>query len=368
MNLCIAHGGDIGEPSGGTDRVSALAGGLAERGVDVTLVVPGPSGSIPGRLDAMDVEFVDVPFSNPLVRASRVATTARRVARERDARLQFEHSSLAGVATLHGCRGFVLDMHDLAYSRYDHVNTPVAPVLKRVVRALEARAVDRADRVVVVSEVMRGMVRDLWDVPDGTLTVVPNGCFPETIPDPDATPDVPGRVAFLGTLHPKVDVETLVAVARLPDVSELVVIGDGAQRRRLERLGNGVESLRITGRLPDREAFDLLSDAQVLVNPQVVSDIQRSSSPVKLFYYAALGKPMVVTPGPSIVERLVERGAAITAYSKGGFAKRVELALTDEDLSARLGERARDASAAFEWSRRVDELARFYSGPGGERA
>lgn len=359
LNLCIAHGGDMGEPSGGTDRVSALGHGLSRRGADVTLVVPEPSGALPERLTAVDVVRVDTPISNPLVRAAEVTATAQRVARERDAVLQIEHSTLAGVGTLRGCRGYVLDMHDLGYSRYDHVDSPVASLLKRSVKELERRAITRAAHVVVVSEVMREMLGDLWGVPSERLTVVPNGYSPEAIPTVNST--VPGRVCFLGTLHPKVDVETLAAVARLPGVSELVVIGDGAQRNRLERLSTGLDSLRLTGRLSDDRAFRLLAESEVLINPQVVSAIQRSSSPVKLFYYAAFGKPMVVTPGPSIVEQLVRRNAAVTAHSKGSFAERVRLLLTDDDLAAKLGVQARAAATEFEWSRRASVMSTLYS-------
>jgi galactokinase len=145
----------MGEPSGGTDRVSALARGLQDRGVDVTLVTPEPSDPVPARLDPVELVHVDPPVATPIVRASAVVRRADRVARERGARLQIEHSTLAGVGTLHGIQDYVLDMHDLAYSRYDHVDTPVAPVLKRVVRALEARAVDRAEHVVRENERVR---------------------------------------------------------------------------------------------------------------------------------------------------------------------------------------------------------------------
>lgn len=366
MNLCIAHGGDLGEPSGGTNRVSALAAGLQANGVEVTLVVPQPTGRVPERLDGVSREYVDVPVSNPLVRASSVARAARRVAEKRGLRLQFEHSSLAGVATLHGCEDFVLDMHDLAYSRYDHVNTPVAPLLKRGVRELERRAVERASHIVVVSEVMREMVQTLWDVPREKVTVVPNGYFPETVSGLCDVEPVEGRVGFLGTLHPKVDTESLLAVARLPEVSELVVVGDGAQREELERLGKSVDALRLTGRLPDEEGFPLLAESEVLINPQVVSPIQRSSSPVKLYYYAALGRPMVVAPGPSVVRTLVKQGAAVTAYSKGSFASRVRRVLTDDQFAAMLESGANAAAPGLEWSNRTDTMVDFYDRLSGE--
>lgn len=352
MRLCLAHGGDVGEPSGGTDRVSALAAGLAARGHDVSLVVPRPSGPVPDRLGDVDCVFVDAPSSS-VARAAMVARRAATEARERDAVLQLEHSTLAGVGTVVGVDDYVLDMHDLGYSRFDHVDSLAAPLLKRTVRGLERRALGRADHVVVVSAVMAEQIRRLWDVPGEKISVVPNGYFPETVDRFRDVATVPGRVAFLGTLHPKVDVDTLVAVAELPAVTDLVVIGDGAGRDRMERAAARTESLRTTGRLPDAEAFELVAGAEAVVNPQAVSAIQRSSSPVKLYYYAALGKPMVVTPGPSVVADLVREGAAVTARSPRHFVDRVAAILDDPAFAGRLAENASATARAFEWDARV---------------
>lgn len=360
MRLYIAHGGDLGEPSGGTERVSALAAGLEERGADVTLVVPQPSGAIPTRLEPVDCLYVG-SFPSSVARAGLVARTAAQRARAEGATLQLEHSTLAGVGTLTGVDEYVLDMHDLGYSRFDHVDSRLAPLVKRAVKRLEERALARATHVVVVSEVMADMIQRLWDVPADAISVVPNGYFPETVePFRDAA-TVEGRVAFLGTLHPKVDVETLVAVAKLPAVTDLVVIGDGAQRDRLEHAASRSESLRTTGRLPDTEAFELVASAEAVVNPQAVSAIQRSSSPVKLYYYAALGKPMVVTPGPSIVETLVRNEAAITARTRCHFVDRVRAVLENPVLASGLAENARCMARTFTWSARITRFESFHS-------
>ena len=356
MRLCIGHGGDIGEPSGGTDRVSALAAGLADRGADVTLVVPTPTGPVPDRLDVVECEYVDPPTSTSIARAASVARTAAKRAEATDSVLQLEHSTLAGVGTVLGVEDYVLDMHDVGYSRFDHVEHLAAPLLKRAVKRLERRALERATHVVVVSEVMAEMVQRLWDVPRTSISVVPNGYFPETIAPYRDVPVLDGKVAFLGTLHPKVDIDTLVAIAKLPEVTEMAVVGTGAQRERLEQAADRTEALRPMGRLPDDEAFETVASAQVLVNPQTVSAIQRSSSPVKLYYYAALGKPMVVTPGPSVVEALVRQGAAVTAQSRRNFVSRVRAILSDESFATRLATNARNAAESFRWDERVLEF------------
>lgn len=363
MNLCLAHGGDVSQPSGGTDRVSAIAAGLQEREFDVSLVVPEPDDPLPGRLAEVDVRCVDTTrfgTRNAITRAASVTGAARRLATEQDAVLQLEHSSLAGVGTFRGCDEFVLDMHDVAYPRYDHVDTPVAPVLKRTVKRLERRAVDRARHVVVVSEFMERMLHEQWDVPRSAITVVPNGYFPERIEGTDGVDVRPGRVCFLGTLHPKVDVEAFERIAGLSGVSELVVIGDGAQRERVDRLARERSAVRATGRLPDEEAFELLASAGVVVNPQASSDLQRSSSPVKLFYYAALGKPMVVSEGPSIVERLLEAEAARVADSRSEFVTEVERLVNSDSLRQELSRNARELAEEFDWTTRSEQVASIY--------
>lgn len=362
-SLCIAHGGDVSEPSGGTDRVTALAGGLRERGHDVHLVVPDPASDLPERL--ADVVVHPVATGGRLLAAPRsagaVIRRARRVARRKGARLQLEHSTLAGLAALRGTDGFVLDMHDLAFARFDHVNALAAPLLKRGTAWLERHAVRSASHVIVVSEVMRDVVVDRWGVPSSAVAVVPNGYFPDRIASVCDVPTVDGRVCFLGTLHPKVDVDAFERVADLPAVSDLVVIGDGARRRALERRAASNDSLRVTGRLSDREAFELLAGAVVAINPQHESLLQRASSPVKLYYYAALGLPMVVAPGPAVVADLAARDALVTARGDRAVAAAVERLLENPGRRATIGGNAREAAKAFEWSARIDALSNRYN-------
>lgn len=363
MKLCIAHGGDVSEPSGGTNRVVAFASGLADRGTEVTLVVPEPSAEIPTKLDSVNVREVDTGIggvSNALTRAVSVSREALETAERTGSVLQFEHSTLGGIATLFGASGFVLDMHDLVYPRYDHVDSPVAPVLRHAVSRLERRAVERAAHVVTVSTRMNERIESRWDCESGRLSAVPNGYFEDTIDGISQTEPTSGRVGFIGTLHPKVDLQVFVELAELSSVSEMVVVGDGGQRGMLEELAKEQESLRITGRLPDGEAFRILSGSQVVVNPQVHSKLQQSSSPVKLFYYSALGKPMVVSEGPEVAHELASGDAAVVLDSDGDFVEAVERVLSDDQLRERLANNAEVTARSFHWGNRVEELAQVY--------
>lgn len=362
MNICLAHGGDISDPSGGTDRVTALATGLARNDATVTLVVPEPRGRVTTPLDGVEVRPIPTgPVrSNSLVRAERITRHARSIANDRGAMLQLEHSTLAGVGTLRGCNGYVLDMHDLAFPRFDHVDNRMAPLLKRSIAWLERRAVKRATHVIVVSDVMRELLHRKWGIARADISVVPNGYYPDRV---DAVRDlspVEGRVCFLGTLHPKVDVDAFAAIAELPDVTEMVVIGDGAQRGRVESVAQTHPAVRSLGRLPDEEAFELLATAEVVVNPQTSSALQRSSSPVKLFYYAAMGKPMVVSEGPAIVDRLTTANAARSANDRDDFVEHVQSLMASPTDRATLSWNAQSVARQFTWERRADAVCAVY--------
>ena len=66
-DICLAHGGDISEPSGGTERVTAIVSGLVNDGYDVSLVVPEPDEELPDHVGGASVETVSVatPLLNP---------------------------------------------------------------------------------------------------------------------------------------------------------------------------------------------------------------------------------------------------------------------------------------------------------------
>lgn len=364
-DVCVAHGGDLSEPSGGTERVGGVVRALVESGREVAVVGPRPTGSLPPAFDA--AEFVPVPvtarrFLTQPVRAVLVARRARRLADARDARLQVEHSTLGGVAALLGADGFVLDMHDLASRSRLYGDLPAGRAVQRAIRAVEARALRAAAAVVVVSERMADLVTAEFGVPAADIRVVPNGYDPAVVDPHRGAAEREGRVVFLGTLHRKVDVRALRAVARLPAVTELVVVGDGERRAAVERLAAAEPAVRATGRLPDDEAFPLVASAQVVCNPQRASDLQVASSPVKLYYYAALGRAMVVTRGPELAARLEAAGGAalVDPDAPGAFADAVADLLADEAERDRLGANAREHVRNATWARRGRAFAALY--------
>lgn len=365
MKVCIAHGGDLSIPSGGTNRVSGVAGALADRDEnDVTIVAPRPADALSDRFDRVEFVPVDVGTRGIVdqpTRALRVSRRARRIASERNGRLQIEHSTLAGVGSLVGCSGYVLDMLDLAFQSPQYGDLPLGGVVQRVLRRLEGRGLRAADAIVVVSESMRELVTAEWGIPRDRMTVIPNGYHPDVVAPYVGAEEVEGRVAFLGTLHRKLDLDAFRAIARLDAVSDFVVIGNGGLRADLETMARREPALRVTGRIPDAEAFPQVASAQVVVNPQRRSDLQVASSPVKLYYYAALERPMVLTRGPDAAAWLEAEGAARLVEPGGDVAGAVADLLDAPAVRQRMGTRGGAVCEAATWDRRGAALADVYA-------
>ena len=362
-DICIAHGGDLGEPSGGTDRVSAVAAGLVEHGYDVMIVAPTPGGSLHDSLDSIPVETINLPthgVSSQPKRAYHISRRALAIAAEQDAVIQFEHSTLAGIGTLCGASGFVLDMHDLAFRSPLYGDLPFGSVVQRAIKALEHRAVTRARSVVVVSEAMKKAVVETWNASPNTVHVVPNGYFADRVDPYRSTERVNGRVVFLGTLHPKLDIDVMSEIAALPDVTEFFIVGNGNRRSELERASDRHDSLIVSGRLPDAEAFELVASASVAVNPQLPSALQATSSPVKLCYYAALGVPAVISKGPELAAQLDEAGAAVSVPPGGDVPSAVRRILRSDEERERMADRARRVASELKWERRVEQFITVY--------
>lgn len=361
MNIVLAHAADVSRPSGGTERVSAFASGFEDAGHDVTLVVPRPAESFPERLSGVGISTVPIGRTGVLsqpVRGGAVVRRARRLAAERNAVLQIEHSPLAGLGATLGCQGFVLDMHDLAFPSPVYGDLPMGWLAQRFVKTMEGKGLRNAAEIVVVSEEMRRLVTDTWDVDPDRLTTIPNGYLADVRESFADTQTVPGRVVFLGSLHPKLSVEPFERICRLPEVSELVVVGDGAKRSELESIDR--DELALTGFLPDAEAYELVASAAVAINPQRVSRLQRASSPVKLYYYTALGVPMVLTEGPDVVHYLGDRGAAAVVPDGGDFADAVRRVLSDDARRASMRDELRELASEFTWETRVSRLLDLY--------
>ena len=103
----------------------------------------------------------------------------------------------------------------------------------------------------------------------------------------------------------------------------------------------------------------MLRDAAVLVLPNRATTVSaRYTSPLKLFEYLALGKPIVASDLPALREVLRDQENAILVPPDRPLALAAALreVLDDPALAERLGRGARADAPQYSWDRRAWRL------------
>lgn len=298
---------------GGAERVMLrLAQGLTERGLDVDLVLSRASGpcmdEVPSSVRLVDLHAPRIVASLPaligylrrerpsvmlsaLNAANVVALLARRLARVPIRVVVAEHSTPSRAAT---------GSSDLR---------------KRIMPLLMRWTYPWADAVVAVSN---GVAQDLLRVVPlhrSSLHVIYNPVVTpelftkaeETVDHPWFAPEQPPVILAVGRLTPAKDFPTLIrafAVVRKTRQARLMILGEGEERSRLERLV-GKLGLDNDVALPGyvSNPYKFMSRAAVFVLSS-----RWEGLPTVLIEALALGTPVVSTNCPSGPVEILENG------------------------------------------------------------
>ncbi|MGD9570358.1 MAG: glycosyltransferase family 4 protein [Thermoleophilia bacterium] len=243
-----------------------------------------------------------------------------------------------------------------------------------------AAAVGRLDQRIILSEDTRRMVRwerdvrPLFDaaivtspadrralggggVPD--VTVVPIGVDLDAFA-PDDTPEIPGRLVFVGSMSylPNVDAahflakEVLPAVRRHRPEATLALVGAEPEKSVLA-LGE-LPGVTVTGMVPAVQPW--MREAELIVTPLRIG----GGFPQKLAEAMAMGK--AVLANPEVAAGLdVAHGRELEIATRAGFADAVVDLLGDPGRRAALGASARRfAEDTLEWAPVMDLLESLY--------
>lgn len=210
-------------------------------------------------------------------------------------------------------------------------------------------------RVTALSRMHQAYLTEQEGIPAGKIEVIPNGVdlarfqlngelrglrgrlgIPETAP----------LVGIVAMLRPEKNHEIFLRAAarvmeRVPE-ARFVVVGDGPERPRLERVARsaGVESRVIfLGVRQDVPAIVALLDVAVLCSHSVVETMSNA-----VLEYMAAAKPVVATRVGSIPEQVEEgkTGFLVGPGDAEGLADRIVQLLQDPVLRRRMGEAGRE--------------------------
>jgi len=232
-------------------------------------------------------------------------------------------------------------------------------------RAIERFVARRAKRVIVPSQYLKGIVLK-WGVPAQKVAVIQNALAAITLPSQDKKQlrnelgMVGPTLVSAGRLVPWKGFGTLIETIaplsiKFPSIS-LIIIGDGPDRKELERYIDDFglsRHVRLLGRVSQDLLFKYLKAADVFV-----LNTAYEGFPHSLLEVMALGTPIVATEagGNSEVVTDGEEGILIEYNHKKSLERSVERILTNEYLTSRLSSNALAKVKHFNTENMIEKL------------
>lgn len=241
-------------------------------------------------------------------------------------------------------------------------------VLASTAEAIEGEVLGRADVVLAVSEPVRRYVVAKGASPSRAF-VMPNGVDPTRfhpgVP-PEPLDGVHGKfiVGFAGTFKAWHGIDVLleafkILAERSPDY-HLLLVGKGPLKDRTEtwiKRAGLTARVTMTGWVPHERLPQLIQRMQVPVLPApVIKNFY--FSPLKLFEYMAVGKPVVASAIGQIPDILTDgiTGLLTRPGDAQDLAHKIERLRQDPQLSQALGRAAAKAARRHTWERNVSRV------------
>jgi glycosyltransferase involved in cell wall biosynthesis len=159
------------------------------------------------------------------------------------------------------------------------------------------------------------------------------------------------KVGYVGNLRPtKFGIDWVRSC--LGTGMEFVIIGPTNQDV-LKLLGNE-KDVTFLGPRAGVELYDALGEVNVCIAPYNVSNINQGGSPMKMWLYFALGKPVVLTELPGIGSWKFEDDIVYRTENRADFSQLIRIAFLRD--SEQLFQRRVTIGRENTWARKVDEL------------
>jgi len=219
------------------------------------------------------------------------------------------------------------------------------------------------------------LFEDLLEI-SGRAILVPNGVDLEALSvsgvtgsgKPAARAADTFTAGFIGFFGDWVDMKLLFDCARLCPEIKFVLVGDGPDLDKLKTRTASQNNLEFTGLLPHNEVFQAVARMDLCLIPFKVNQVTDRVSPVKLFEYWAMGKPVLAT-GCRELRRIAESAPqALTFFSSAEeLAGLLEIFRRDPQRIAKASAEALQAVRSYDWKLLGAEILSFLEGEAPEK-
>jgi glycosyltransferase involved in cell wall biosynthesis len=239
--------------------------------------------------------------------------------------------------------------------------------------AIQRKVAERANAIVVVSEAMRNYLTEKG-ISSKKIFVVPNAADIELFNPQTVTEDIRSEyklgdkiiIGFVGSMKKYHGIELIIKLAedliREEDNIHFLIIGPFEDRGQFEEAlkSKGVsEHFTLTGGIPFKEVPAHISAMDICVMP----DSNWNGSPIKIFEYGAMGKP-VIAPRVSPVEEVIEdgkNGLLIIPGDEKDLRDKVLTLVHDHTLRKELGSKLmKHVREHHTWQKNAERIVDIY--------
>ena len=269
-------------------------------------------------------------------------------------------------------RKFVFDHHDLNPELFE-AKFNKRGVFWRLLTFMEWLTFASADISIATNESYRRIAVERGRMPPADAFIVRSGPDLTRIKPVDEAPKWRnGRrfmVGYVGVMGDQEGIDLLLEAAATlvkrgrQDV-QFCIVGGGPSFKRLTQQCSRMALdpyVTFTGRAPDQDLFEVLSTADVCVNPDRVNAMNDKSTMNKILEYMAMGKPIVQF---DVTEGRFSAGES-SLYAKANdavdLADKIEVLLTSPEERARMGEIGRRrVETELSWAYQAPKLIEAY--------
>jgi glycosyltransferase involved in cell wall biosynthesis len=268
---------------------------------------------------------------------------------------------------------FIFDHHDINPELYE-AKFARRDVWYRLLCRLERWTFATADVSIATNESYRQIAIDRGGMSPAKVFVVRSGADLTRVrvlpPRPELRRGKRHLVGYVGVIGKQEGLDLLLqAVAYMRnelhrDDAHFIIVGDGTELAALRQLSRQLsldDCVEFTGRIPDAPLWEIMSTADVCVNPDRANEMNDKSTMNKILEYMALGKPIVQF---DLTEGRFSAGDA-SLYARpndtADFAGRLCELLDDPERRARMGAIGRSRiEAGLAWHHQVPRLLEAY--------
>lgn len=207
----------------------------------------------------------------------------------------------------------------------------------RCARKHENQVFTAADRVVVTTEQMKHYIAEKYGLTDSKVNVIPNYVLTDLFRPKQEGIFKTGRICFVGRLDAQKNLFALLEALRGLDV-ELQIIGDGSQRKDLEKSARENNlNVQFLGNRPHAELPQHFNEAEIFVLPSLYE-----GHPKTLLESMSCGLPVIGTDVPGIRELIRHQETGyLCDTSPVEIRKAILDLLGNKELRTKMGENAR---------------------------